>query len=96
MSVLPFTKSDRAEHYLPVTKARVRVLLALREFTETHGYPPSIRELTTRLSLKSPSTIHNHLETLIDQGYLRSDAGRARTWKLTSKGRDLTTPLKAA
>jgi repressor LexA len=42
------------------------------------GYPPSVREIGEAVGLTSPSTVHNHLNTLEKLGYLRRDPSKPR------------------
>lgn len=42
------------------------------------GYPPSVREICEAVGLNSPSTVHAHLGTLEEKGYLRRDATKPR------------------
>jgi repressor LexA len=42
------------------------------------GYPPSVREIGEAVGLTSPSTVHNHLNTLERLGYLRRDPTKPR------------------
>lgn len=42
------------------------------------GYPPSVREIGEAIGLTSPSTVHNHLNTLERLGYLRRDPTKPR------------------
>lgn len=42
------------------------------------GYPPSVREIGAAVGLSSPSTVHAHLGTLADRGYLRRDPTKPR------------------
>ena len=37
----------------------------------TNKYPPSIREICSALNLKSPATVHVHVNNLIEKGYLK-------------------------
>ena len=46
--------------------------------TRERGYPPSVREIGTAVGLTSPSTVHSHLATLQDRGYLRRDPTKPR------------------
>jgi repressor LexA len=52
------------------------------EYIETsiseRGFPPSVREIGEAVGLNSPSTVHNHLETLSRLGYLRRDPSKPR------------------
>ena len=43
-----------------------------------HGYPPSVREIGEAVGLTSPSTVHNHLNTLQRLGYLKRDPTKPR------------------
>jgi len=36
----------------------------LKSYTESKGYPPSIREICEAVSLSSTSTVHGHLKRL--------------------------------
>ncbi|MDQ1423188.1 MAG: repressor LexA [Acidimicrobiaceae bacterium] len=42
------------------------------------GYPPSVREIGEAVGLTSPSTVHNHLNTLQRLGFLRRDPTKPR------------------
>lgn len=43
-----------------------------------YGLPPSVREICKATGLKSTSTVHLHLKTLEDLGYIRREAGLNR------------------
>ncbi len=45
---------------------------------EQRGYPPAVREIGQAVGLASPSTVHAHLQTLEDRGYLRRDPTKPR------------------
>jgi repressor LexA len=42
------------------------------------GFPPSVREIGQAVGLTSTSTVHAHLETLQEKGYLRRDPTKPR------------------
>ena len=42
------------------------------------GYPPSVREIGEAVGLKSPASVHSHLKTLENKGYLRRDPEKPR------------------
>ena len=52
------------------------------EYIETsisaRGFTPSVREIGEAVGLNSPSTVHNHLETLTRLGYLVRDPSKPR------------------
>ncbi|HCB34620.1 MAG TPA: transcriptional repressor LexA, partial [Acidimicrobiaceae bacterium] len=50
--------------------------------TRRRGYPPSVREITRAVRLKSPSTTQYHLEKLIRQGWLQRDENSPRALRV--------------
>lgn len=48
--------------------------------SEVHdkGYPPSVREIAEAVGLRSPSTVHVHLQVLEDKGYIKRDLSKSR------------------
>ena len=49
------------------------------------GYPPSVREIGDSLGLRSPSTVHSHLSTLVRLGYLRRDPTKPRAIEVVDR-----------
>ena len=49
------------------------------DYTGEHGYPPSVREIGKAVGLASPSTVHAHLKTLQERGYIKRDSKKPRT-----------------
>ncbi|SHF14698.1 transcriptional repressor LexA [Clostridium fallax] len=54
----------------------------LKEYTESKGYPPSVREICSAVSLKSTSTVHGHLKRLEKKGLIRRDATKPRALEI--------------
>lgn len=54
------------------------------EYTESHGYPPSVREIGSAVGLASPSTVHMHLKVLEERGYIKRDSKKPRTIEVTA------------
>lgn len=52
-------------------------------FGQTHGYPPSVREIGEYVGLKSPSTVHFHIKGLINAGLISKTEGKTRTITVT-------------
>jgi repressor LexA len=46
----------------------------IRSYIKEHGYPPCVREIAAGVGLKSTSTVHSHLKSLIESGHLETDA----------------------
>jgi repressor LexA len=55
------------------------------EYSDAHGYPPSVREIGAAVGLKSPSTVHLHLRTLEEAGYIIRDPNKPRTIELVDR-----------
>jgi repressor LexA len=63
-----------------------KVLQAIRESVQQHGYPPSMREIADAVGLASTGAVSYQLGALQKKGYLRSNNGRARTVELLLPG----------
>ncbi|HBG12591.1 MAG TPA: transcriptional repressor LexA [Clostridium sp.] len=55
------------------------ILEYIKETILKKGYPPAVREICEAVSLKSTSSVHSHLETLEEKGYIRRDPTKPRT-----------------
>lgn len=55
------------------------ILAYLKDFILKKGYPPAVREICEAVHLKSTSSVHAHLETLEERGYIRKDPTKPRT-----------------
>ena len=58
----------------------------IRDFGQSHGYAPTLREIGEEVGLASPSSVSYHLSILQDKGYLRRDARRPRTVEVRVPG----------
>ena len=50
----------------------------MKEEIRTKGYPPTVREICAALGIKSTSTAHKDIESLVKQGYLVKDPSKPR------------------
>jgi repressor LexA len=55
------------------------------EYVDTHGYPPTVREIGEAVGLASPSTVHAHLANLERAGLLRRDPTKPRALELVGR-----------
>ena len=55
-----------------------KILVYIEECMRERGYPPSVREIGEAVGLSSSATVHNHLATLQELGYLRRDPTKPR------------------
>ena len=56
-------------------------------YVDSHGYPPTVREIGEAVGLASPSTVHAHLANLERAGYLRRDPTKPRALELVGRER---------
>ncbi|MGN9134904.1 transcriptional repressor LexA [Clostridium sp. HCP1S3_B4] len=54
----------------------------LKVYTETKGYPPSVREICEAVSLSSTSTVHGHLKRLEKKGLIKRDPTKPRALEI--------------
>ena len=54
------------------------ILDYLKECILERGYPPAVREICEAVHLKSTSSVHAHLESLEEKGYIRKDPTKPR------------------
>ena len=55
-----------------------KILIYMKEEIRTKGYPPTVREICAALGIKSTSTAHKDIESLVKQGYLVKDPSKPR------------------
>jgi repressor LexA len=73
----------------PLTKKQRQILDFITTFLEKHAYAPSYREIAKRFTLSSPATVHQHVKTLQDKGYLSSEGVGHRSINLTARSRPI-------
>lgn len=64
--------------YGRITAKQQAILDYIKQEIMDHGYPPSVREICVAVDLKSTSTVHAHLSTLEENGYIRRDPTKPR------------------
>lgn len=66
----------------PLTDRQRSILECIEASMAERGFPPSVREIGETVGLTSPSTVHNHLNTLQRLGYLERDPNLPRAIKV--------------
>ena len=61
-----------------LTERQEKVLRAIEDYILNHGYPPTIRQLGTLLSISNPSAVFKHILSLEKKGYLKRKEGKLR------------------
>ena len=71
---------------MELTGRQQEIWAFLVDYVDSHGYPPTVREIGEAVGLASPSTVHAHLANLERAGLLRRDPTKPRALELV--GRD--------
>ena len=76
--------------YGKISKKQQEILEYIKETILKKGYPPAVREICEAVHLKSTSSVHSHLETLEEKGYIRRDPTKPRTIEIIDDCFNLT------
>lgn len=68
-----------------ISKRQQSIYDFICSYTKDHGYPPSVREIGTAVGLASPSTVHMHLKSLEERGYIHRDSKKPRTIEVVTE-----------
>ena len=60
------------------TPRQRKILEFIDQTIKENGFPPTVREIGKAVGLNSPATVHTHLSTLQDRGYIRRDPTKPR------------------
>ena len=77
---------DREQKILDFMKSEIRM----------KGYPPTVREICTALNIKSTSTVHKDIESLVKQGYLKKDPAKPRALMIVDGENDYVSHMPSA
>ena len=56
-----------------ITAKQTEILEYIKDCVLKKGYPPSVREICEAVHLKSTSSVHSHLATLEEKGYIQGE-----------------------
>ena len=70
-----------------LTERQRQILDFVTSYVDSHGYPPTVREIGEAVGLASPSTVHAHLANLERAGLLKRDPTKPRALELADRGR---------
>ena len=77
-----------------ITARQKQVLEFIKEFINSHKYPPSVREIASHFQLGSAAGVHKHIKALEKKRYLRKENNLSRSIQLIepsgSKGQNKT------
>lgn len=65
-----------------------KILDYMRKEIREKGYPPTVREICSALDIKSTSTAHKDIASLVSKGYIKKDPSKPRALMLVDNGQD--------
>ena len=68
-----------------LTKRQQQIYDYIEEYIERKGFGPTVREICEAVNLSSPSTVHVHLRTLEEKGFIVRDSLKSRSIALPHK-----------
>lgn len=83
-------KEDIDMSYGKITTKQKEILDFIKDRILGKGYPPAVREICEAVHLKSTSSVHSHLETLEQNGYIRRDPTKPRAIEIVDDAFNLT------
>lgn len=81
---------------MELTPRQSEILEFVNTHVESHGYPPTVREIGQAVGLTSPSTVHAHLARLESAGLIRRDATKPWALEVIEGGRSKSRPQPVA
>jgi len=61
-----------------ISSKQEEILEFIKETILKKGYPPTVREICAKVNLQSTSSVHAHLKTLEEKGYILRDESKQR------------------
>ena len=62
-----------------------KILDYMREQIRAKGYPPTVREICAALNIKSTSTAHKDIDSLVKKGFIKKDPSKPRALMLVDQ-----------
>ena len=75
--------------YPDLSQRQTNILEFIKQEIRKKGYPPAVREIGEAVGLLSSSTVHGHLQTLEDKGYIRRDPTKPRAIEILDSSSDI-------
>jgi len=80
--------------YPDLSLRQTKILEFIKQEIRKKGYPPAVREIGEAVGLLSSSTVHGHLQTLEDKGYIRRDPTKPRAIEILDSSSDILNAKK--
>lgn len=81
---------------MELSQRQRQIVQYIVQHTETHGYPPTVREIGEGVGLSSSSTVHAHLKGLEQAGLIRRDPVLTRAIRVVAGNVESYKPKRMA
>ena len=68
-----------------ISEKQLQILDYIKDEILLKGYPPTVREICEKVGLRSTSSVHSHLNTLEENGYIRRDPTKPRAIEIVDE-----------
>lgn len=75
--------------YPDLSLRQTKILEFIKDEIRKKGYPPAVREIGEAVGLLSSSTVHGHLQSLEEKGYIRRDPTKPRAIEILDSSSDI-------
>ena len=69
-----------------ISEKQQQILAFIQDYIQKQGFPPAIREICRGVGLRSPSSVHGHLQVLQRMGYIERQDSKTRGLKVIGPG----------
>lgn len=69
-----------------ITVKQQQILDFIRNYIQEQGFPPAVRDICKGVGLRSPSSVHGHLQSLQRMGYIERRDGKTRGLNIIAPG----------
>ena len=78
-----------------LTYRQKEVLNFIEEYTESNGFPPSVRDIARRFNLVSAAGVHKHIKSLVKKNYLSKQDLLSRSLRVVKRDESRPQPVGA-
>jgi len=96
LTSLFFSPTFAAMKPMDLTKRQLAVLQHIRKFLESEGRSPTLKEIADGVGSSAVSTIHKHVQHLMDKGFLDRSHGKGNNIVLSADSVPAPAPAPAA
>ena len=82
MTTVDIRRSEFGRRYELLTERQKQVIMSIQLLTAAKGYPPTLRELSECLGMRSKTGVNDHLVSLRKKGLVTWEKYKCRTLRI--------------